>query len=237
MTRKIKALGVAFVAVLAFGAMSAISAPGASAAEFHCETEPCILTGTQEAENPEKFSIGTGLAVSCETVHTDATQKLKTTKTLTVIPTYGTEGGAKGCTSSVGAAQVRVNHCDYTFTAETTGEHAPVTVNCANAGEAIEITTGGCTVKVAAQTIKKGGVRYTNKGAGSARDVTVDITAEEIAYSKSGLTCGFVSGEAKYTGSETAQCYKDEDTERTGTAATTPGVTKHSAATVGCWWE
>jgi hypothetical protein len=237
MTRKIKVLGVAFFAVLAFGAMSAISAPGASAAQFHCEKAPCLLTGEQEKENPEHFLVGANLTVSCELVKTDGTSGTATSNSITVTPTYGTEGGKKGCTSSVGAAQVRVNHCGYEFAAETTGEHAKVTVECANVGEAIEIETGGCTVLVGPQTVKKGGVRYLNQTVGGIKHVTVNITAEEVAYTKKGLTCGFVSGEAKHTGSETVTCEEDKDAAaKTGTEKTTPGTTT-AGARVGCFWE
>jgi hypothetical protein len=225
MTRKIKMLGVAFCAVLAMGAMSAITAPGASAAEFKCAVANCVLTGEQEASpNNEKFSIGTGLSVTCTSAKSEAFSATATTKELTVTPTV------ENCTSSVGAATVKFNHCDYTFTAETNvNGHGGVHVKCS--GETlIEIATGGCTIKMGTQT-PTNGVRYENKEVGGIKHVTVKITANNISYTKSGLTCGFVSGEANYVGAETVKCYGEG--KRTETATTTFSYS-HNNKQVSC---
>jgi hypothetical protein len=225
MTRKFKALGVAFVALLAMGAVSALTAPGASAAKFKCDVQPCTVTAEKDPENPPHFVIGTGLTVSCEEEKLEGTSELAETDALTVTPTW-----AK-CTSSVGSATVKVNHCDLKLTSETINSHGEIHIGCVGE-EKIELTTGGCTVKVGPQKVTGANYKNIPASGGKPRHVTATVTSP-LTYTKSGLTCGFVSGAAEFKGSYTVKCYEDKGKALSGTEATTPPATTHGNQT-GC---
>jgi hypothetical protein len=214
--------------------LGSTTASQASAAEFKCEVNNCALTGFQEAFVQEKISIGTGLSVTCSEAMTASYSASAWAPELTVTPT------ASNCTSSVGSASIKFNHCDYNFPAATTGEHARLKVTCSG-GSQIELTTGGCTIKLGEQTAPKYGLRYINKEEFGFDTVTVQITAGELAYSKTGLTCGFVSGEATYTGAELVKCY--EEGKRYNVindkfeVQTTTYIYSHALAQVNCEWR
>lgn len=202
MNRKLKALGLALLAVFA---MSAVAASGASAAQFHAEQEPVILTSDNDTAHVFTYGLG---SVTCTTTTFDTTVATKTTSSITVTPVYG------GCEFLEEPAEVKVNSCDYTFTADTTGEHAPVTVTCgAKPIEVVVPTLGNCTLTVGSQTTTNG-VRYTNGGSGTTRDVTVDVTAK-VAVTRdnpgNNFLCGLLSasGTGEYKGSTTLTGFAD----------------------------
>jgi hypothetical protein len=63
MTRKIEALGLALVALLA---LSVVGASAASAAEFHSTSSHTLLSAGQTTE--ESFTVGSGFgAIKCKT--------------------------------------------------------------------------------------------------------------------------------------------------------------------------
>jgi hypothetical protein len=224
---KTKRMAVLVVAVLATAAMNIGVTPGASAAEFKCEVSNCLYTGFQEASpNDTKINIGTGLSVSCTESMFAAYSATAITSELTVTPTVS------NCTSSVGALTFKFNHCDTDLTAATTGEHGGVHTTCSEATQ-IEITTGGCTIKIGSQT-PKGGARYTNKEEGGKQHITLQTTKQNIAYTKSGLTCGFVSGEMSMTGAYTVKCYGGGSRAQSATTTFTYG---HSNSQVNCEYK
>jgi hypothetical protein len=210
-----KRLGAAACVGLTLLAISVLMASGASAAEFECEVPNCVYTSEQHAApNAFSLSVGTGLSVTCTSVKTESYSATAKATELTVTPTYS------GCTSSVGSATINVNHCDFDFTAgPTSNGDAPIHLTCSG-GTLLEITTGGCTVKFGAQT-PSGGVHYINVEAVGKKHMTWEYTVNQLAYTKAGLTCGFVSGEAKIRGAFTVKCYGSGTKAETATTTFT----------------
>jgi hypothetical protein len=258
MTRNLKALGLALVAVFAF---SAVAVSAAQAAEFHAEEKSVVVTGTQDekagAQKVAILEIEGGLKVECANTFVEGTQTGTetgagkfTAKESTVRPEYWGEGvkGTK-CNSFLGAksVEVKTNMCHYRLPAETTVEqHALVDVICGK-GEAIEIIGGGITLKitggpenlVGGVQVNKGltGVNYANEGGPTTtRDITVKSTVEGIHYTCApAFTCGLLGvgttgNKAKYVGDVTAKGFKDLN----ATAETTK---YEDGAQVGIWWE
>jgi len=245
MNRKLKALGLALVAI---SAMSAVAAPGASAVigehEFHTEG-PSVLTGRNIGN--EKFAVGTAGTVECTTSAFESTQagtevSSHTFKsdTLTVTPRY------TGCTFGGQPATVNFNHCAYVLDSDTTtgnpdgGLHANVEIECLKNGKGediswIEIDTSVCTITIKSQTINHA-LSYENDTAFS---TIVRATARKIVTGKAKTTESqtgcllFPTGAiGTYTGSSTVECFSNEGSALSGTEKTTPqGLTKENLTT------
>ena len=195
MTRNLKALGLALVAMFA---MSAVASSAASAEVlFHSEASETTLTGT--ALNNQVFSVGEGeseQAVVCEKIDVDATVSGTTNTSINVAPKY-TECEAESLT-----AHVYFNSCYYEFTS-----HGSVHVRCGTTGDKIEVRVTflgerQC-LDIPAQTPGVSTVDYTNGGEGTTRDITLNSTAAGISYTKTGL-CGSGSGtDGRYSGEVT----------------------------------
>lgn len=207
MTHKLKALGLALVAVFA---VSAMVAAGASAATFHSEASSTTVSGTNAGEGNHVFT-ASGFSVECETASFSGTQSGTESTTLTLHPEYSK------CNSSLGSATVDTAGCDYVFNATTNGTgHLPSDISCTGSS-VIKVTAPGCTLSFGTQNTT-GGVKATNLGSGSTRDDTVDATVT-ATFSKSGSFCFAISGDTgKYTGNTTV----------TGSSGGTQ---------VGIWWE
>ncbi|HEX7280184.1 MAG TPA: hypothetical protein VF255_11255 [Solirubrobacterales bacterium] len=192
MTRKLKALGLALVAVFA---MSALSAASASAVEFHSEAAHTELRAEQHA-GEDTFSVNAG-TVRCSHATYTGTESSATSTAQTVTPAY------TGC-KAFGFVNTTIdtNGCTYTFDSNANN------VDIACPSSPITVTAFNCWVTVGAQN-NIGPVTYTNSGSGSSRDVTVDVNITGISYtqhSKSfpGCTNGsFTNG--TYTGSATVR--------------------------------
>jgi hypothetical protein len=168
MTRNLKALGVALVAVIA------MSVVAASAAQAKFDTLTMFPTKenvylTAKALAPQEFRIEGGIGtIRCSNVELEAREGRSTnvdkSTSGTVYPLYNkTETTCGG--SPFGKYTVHMNGCYYTFTSETdaTGD-AEVHLICPPE-RVVEITgPGGCTIKVPTQTVK--GVHYTNETTG-----------------------------------------------------------------------
>jgi hypothetical protein len=222
MIRNLKALGLALIALGAFGA---IMASGASAAgeRFHCEVEPCTITATSEANHV--FSAGE-TAVVCTHAEFKGTATVLTEASQEVHPTYS------GCTFLGESAKVETNNCNYKFGSETVNGHLPVNIVCTGTSK-IKVVTSACTLSFGSQTTT-GGVTVTNSGSGSSRTSTVSSTTG-ATFSKSGFLCFAVPGTTgTYTGPTTTTCYEDLGTSGAVDQDTT---TYTEGKQVGCWWE
>jgi len=216
MTRNLKALGLALVAILAMGV---VVAQGASAAEtkheFHADGEKTIVTGTNsiigtngkgETETQlsvHEFAVGGAGTVKCNKVETESTQvgtKVGTetyaAATITVVPRY------EECTFAGGAATVNFNHCAYVFygqttlgnptdfpkegTEETTKEEHANVEIECSGGSVVEVDTSLCTITVGPQLIKHA-VRYENDKHNS-NAVNVIATAHKVVTGKKKTT-------------------------------------------------
>jgi hypothetical protein len=206
MTRKLKALGLALVAVFA---MSAIASASASAEVlFHSESTTTFLTGEQIATNTLDVEGGN---VKCSTVKFTASTSSKTVNNITVTPTYS------GCTAFGLVAVVDMESCDYLLTSADDIIH----VVCPGSNR-IKVTVTPppegsltCTVEVGPQTLS---TTYTNEGGPSTtRDIKVTpfSFAEvdyNVVYPGSGTKCGkagFHENGGTYTGSITVKGYSN----------------------------
>jgi hypothetical protein len=173
MTRKIKSLGLAFVAV---AAMSMVVAGGAQAAQLHASTAGAnaYLSGTQTTQHA--FTVDTGI-VKC-TSATFIGSAAKTAQDGEVTAQY------TGCNVSGIAALVDMNGCKYTITG--TGQEAlkvKVDITGCTSGKVISVTAGSCTVTVPEQT-GLGTITLAN----TATDVNGTINIAGITYQTHG-TC------------------------------------------------
>jgi hypothetical protein len=186
MTRNLKVLGLALVAVLALAATMASSA-SATNKYFHSNADSTSLTGEQTNVHVFKTTAG---ELTCEKAHFKGSQVGKTSQEVTIntieyinchIIIFG----------STVAMTVKTNECDYRFTAQKTNgvniEAETVHLICP-AGKKIQISGAGCTVEVGEQTLSK--VSYSNVG--EMVDVNADVA--NIVYNHSGFTCGTGSG-------------------------------------------
>src|SRR4051795_12699309 len=114
----IRNLKVLIAGAMALAALGAVSASGAQAAEFHCSVSPCTLT--PKADGTEKnshhvFIVKQGavsVATTCKTITGDATYVGETTSEITF-----TSVAYDNCTVAGAASTVKMNECDYLFTA------------------------------------------------------------------------------------------------------------------------
>jgi hypothetical protein len=213
MTRNLKALGLALLAVFALGAVmaSAASAEGTDVKTDHFTStsgnEKTILTGEQvgtEAENVFGVKAVSALGVHCKKATYGGTVVGNSVIEVTVVPTYFE------CSSNLGAATVTNDRCAFVLTG-TTDEHpntagtkeeihATVHLECShekgNLGK-LKIVTGGCefifqSTHPEGTTVNQNllGATYTNEGSGSTADVKVDATVDKIHYTTKGFACG-----------------------------------------------
>ena len=189
MTRNLKALGLALVAVFAMSAMAASSASATDV--FTSVNSPETITGTSE-NNIFEITVGGGVAINCTTAsfHGNINNKdSQVTVTAAYNGTIGVKPHTTHCGSDLGTLDINMNGCAYWLTGETTGEDpkgggkkdATVWVECNPSTNEIIIkaTELGVTLKVPAQTPTEGGVVYTNEAGGK---VKVTATATGITW-------------------------------------------------------
>lgn len=224
MTRNLKALGLALVAVFA---MTAVLASAAQALKVvmpgEGESITAWLTGETVAHEGisgllHKFTLAGGQGISCEEPTFVATVKNGNTS-VTVVPTYD------NCDAKIGnetlGATITMNDCDYLFhggveVSSTTFKEGEVDLVCP-AGKVVEIHVYKdvkhneelCTYKVAGFTNNKAN-EFHNEGTGATSDVKITTTATGIATTRTGsLLCGAASTTGTYTGSTTVIAKQD----------------------------
>jgi hypothetical protein len=212
MIRSIKALGLALLAIAAFGAFAAASAQAVPGEVHITTTEKAVITG--DGTNHE-LTIGTQ-SVKCTTGQFEGTVqngvngwqqdgKQLTGKHIIVTPTY------ENCqyVQLAAKAEVKMNGCQYTLegTAELTSQ-AKV-VGCTT-GKQIEIIAAGglCTITIGEQAALKH-VTFTNDAESQTtkHHLQDHETVTGIVYTRDGAFCP--QGEASYHGTTTIKAYKD----------------------------
>jgi hypothetical protein len=181
MTRKLKMLGMALVAVLA---LTAVSASAASAGSYTASSYPSTGTGESALGN-DVFTTEAG-KVECKS-HFEGTLKEKSAD-ITITAKY-TECKAFGFLNAT------VSHCTYTFTEPTgSGDTWSQTVHIIGSPCTIIVST--CEVSVPLQG-PLSSVTTTNDTA--AGDVTVKANVSKIKYNvtKDGIGCPFAGTGAK----------------------------------------
>ena len=194
MTRKLKALGLA---LLALGAMSAIAAQAASATtvvnhEFETTSAPVVLTGTSTTNHV--YSLG-GVPAVCEVLTFVGTQSEATVDHITVTPSLHTN-----CKLGSTTIHVTNNGCSYTFDSDTVDGSARVSIVCNHTGSITFTDSGGACVIHFSDTHTNGvtvnqnlpGVTYANAGTPPNHDVSVAMNVAGIAYEATGFGCTLI---------------------------------------------
>lgn len=194
MNRKIKALGLAFVATVA---LSAVVASAAQAGTLDIEVDPAIITGESEGQQELAVQIqtpktGNNINGNCKkasfegTVEQDGVGSQETHEA-TVTPTY------QECTFAGLAAQVRMNGCKYTLTG---AGHASKTftvdiVGC-TAGKQMTLQTAVCQIEIPAQNGLSHAVGTNIQTVGRPlppHEVTLSVTIPHITHTQTGFGC------------------------------------------------
>jgi len=192
MNRKLKGLGLMFVALLTLAGFSS----SATATEFHSETAHTIIIGERFAGATNVFTVNAG-NITCKETSYSGTSTSVTTSELTVTPLY------KGCTA-FGFVETTFDvpsGCDFKFTPITALSELHIT--CGKE-EHLTVTAFNCWITIGSQAVNAG-LNYSNGGAsGWTRDFVVGGEVSGLTYtqhSKSfpGCTNGtFTNG--KYSG-------------------------------------
>jgi hypothetical protein len=217
MSRNLKALGLALVAVFA---LSALAASSASAIDKFTTGSTAVVTGTSH-DNVFRTTSPV-FEATCTTSSFSGTVGFGATE-ITIDATYTgtinqTSGTHEHCTATTPASKTTVSMegCDYDLTGSTTGSDggktdATVWVTCP-AGKEIKMTTNsGCNFKVPGQTSTSGGVTYVNEPGGKVKAV---MTSTGVTYTTEGALCalaGFPSegNNADYIGTVVLSGFQD----------------------------
>jgi hypothetical protein len=194
MTRNLKALGLALVAVFAMSAMAASAAQAEGVSELTpANNQHVIITGEQIGKMSILFA--TGLEMTCESVKFDSTITGNST-TLTETPTYS------GCHSALGSITITMNGCDYLIHGQlTNGGAYPVSTDIVcptveGVEKTIELhiygdaghTTLNCTLTIKGQTGKTT-TTITNV-AGTPDDIKLETHLASIEMTSHQGACG-----------------------------------------------
>jgi hypothetical protein len=236
MTRNLKALGLALVAVFATAAMTASAASASDA--FTSKVEKTIVTGTSH-DNAYTLT-GANATFKCTTSQFTGTVINKSTEA-TVLPKYTgilekTPHESHECSATLGNVTWDTNDCHYILTGNTDKEDvadktgkkdAKTWITCPKDVNGVEkeITiTGalGCTIHIPSQTPTEGGVIYANlptHTGGSAVKVTMTVTG--LTYTATSQ-CGLVGiktegNDMDWTGTVTLTGYEDLEFAEEGT--------------------
>jgi hypothetical protein len=209
MTRNIKALGLAVVAVLA---LSAVAASGAQAASFMSSEAGATLNGTQT--NTNIFEVSGGRQITCTSVTFSGTASGTESAEQEVSPSYS------GCHSSILGgeeipATVTLNGCTFLFHATTTITASEISAHVhiiCPAGHSIEVHVYAnstkhnenkplCTYSIPpADNLET--VRISN-GANNDLNINAMVGVPYTRVSGNSTNCGPASGTEEYRGTTT----------------------------------
>jgi hypothetical protein len=189
MTGKIKALGLAFVAITA---ISAMAASGAQAGTFHIGANPAVITAHSAPNGAGGFQQHTFTVgpVVCDTATFEAQvgvgpEGTQSIHEATLTPTYS------ACKLAKTNATVQTNGCQYTLTGSGVGANKfnVDIVNCTS-GKSIQIKTALCTVDVPGGQNNLSHVVATNIGGGPPnQEVSLNATVSGITALETGAAC------------------------------------------------
>jgi hypothetical protein len=205
MTRNLKILGAAALALAAFGAFGA---PGAQATdELHCSINPCKFAAKQDGtgttahqvfivENAAKTE---QVSFTCHQVSAEADGAVSATNELTATNIQYSTCTVNGSPGVV----VDMNGCDYRFTrgavgndAAGTSDGAEVHVECPT-GKQIQVTIPeiGCTFEIGPQTLS--GIGYQSIGTTPNREITATAkNVGNIAVTRNAGCAALIKAEA-----------------------------------------
>jgi hypothetical protein len=211
MTRNLKVLGLALMAVFA---LSAVAASAASAEGVITSDGSVTLKGTEIAAGPNKLE-AFGATVECPG-STYTGHKINVTphelipngaNAVTINPTY------INCHEGSNPITVDMNGCDYGFhgaTRVSTGTYSILADVVCPTGASIEVTGGFCTVKIGAQT-NKAGFHLTDTGSGTSNDL--DLTGSITTLHATACGGLLSTNEAKESNNVTIKGFNGAGTE------------------------
>jgi hypothetical protein len=211
MTRNLKALGLALVAVFA---LSAVAASAASAEGVITSDGSVTLKGTETGTGQNKFE-AFGATVECPG-STFTGHKINVTphelipngaNAVTINPTY------VNCFEGTSPLTIDMNGCDFTFhgaSLVSAGTYSVLTDIVCPIGKSIERTGGFCTIKIPAQT-NKAGLHLTGTGSGTSNDL--DLTGSITTLHATACGGLLSTNEAKETKDLTIKGFNGAGTE------------------------
>ena len=215
MTRNLKALGIALVAMFA---MSAVAAASASAAQHHFTSSSETTYLTAHSLGEQKFWATTsepeGNRVFCKSSGVNGMTTGLEVSEVTVEPSYGECSAFTG--GSEVKAKVTVNGCNYVFTGVTeedvTGNQtATVHLTCP-AEKQVEVEVTGLNLKCldmpGGQTLR--GVKYETDEESEPHGLIVDAKVHGIESKTTGACGEGTHNDGKYEGRVTVEGFKDE---------------------------
>jgi hypothetical protein len=204
MSLKLKAVGLALVAVLAMGGLSAVSA---SADEFHSGATSGTVKGTNVGQETFTVTFGT---VKCTSVTYTGTYSASTVTSQIVTPAYS------GCTAfGFANVPIDVNGCQFRFNQPNASTIS--TVDIINCTKPMEVTAPNCRVTIGNQNGLTS-VRWDNVAA-TPLHVTATTNITNIIYSEdpvgSFLPCKSSTNHTggTYVGENTVKAFNNVDTQ------------------------
>lgn len=226
MTRNLKALGLALVAMLALSATAASTASAQVQDRLTLDggEENAVVTATSHDNVFRITSLG-GVSLArfeCTTSRFTAAVQNNATEVTSTVSYAGTTNvvpHTNHCSATVGSVTVDMNSCGYILTGNTSREDpgptkdAVVSVECTTPGDEIRITNAGCEVTVPPQTPTSGGVTYTNENNNGKWDVKVTATVTGITFTSHGPACAAAGIPAEgqtadYNGTATVRAFQ-----------------------------
>ena len=209
MIRNIKALGLAFLAMAAIGALAASVAQAQEVWPVHITTEEDKAVITGHAEN-EVLTVG-AQTVQCKTATLEGTVKQAThASQLTATEIHATPTYQE-CTGFGGiAVTVQMNGCTYTIVSTTTKLTAEGGVTGCTPEKQIVIKSQICTITIGNQTGDLSHITLTNDAEkGTEKHHLQDhVTVQGIQFTRDGFFCPNAES-AEYKGTTTIKAYKD----------------------------
>lgn len=203
-THSIRQLGLALLAILAFGGIAASSA-FAVEDKFHSSVEPTVMTAASEQTTVFGFDAGQ-FKVECKKATLSGTFKTKTVAEFETFPTF------KECANGI----YDRDECVIRLTGRTPVKDAVIELGCPGTN-AMTFTTEICNFHITPQSME--GVTYTNgkEETTQKKDVTIKFTVTGFTYEKVAVTTngcnGFggagVAHDGTITGAFTATGYED----------------------------
>jgi hypothetical protein len=209
MTRNLKALGLAILAIVAVSAIG-ISTASASFPLFHAEMADTTLTGSQGQLVANVLTTDMG-ELKCNDVTFSGTTPGVTFATLTLKPKY------TQCQLGGENAVVTENGCAYLFHLGESTEpiEAKMDIECPD-GQRLVIHIPECTTTIPPQAGLQT-VTFTNEGENTTRSIIADLNIAGFHYVEHGAGCanetvttenGTYTGEITVTGEDANQVHK-----------------------------
>jgi hypothetical protein len=198
MTRNLKALGLALVAMLA---MSAVAASSASA-WFTSESHNTILTAEDLEPQVLSFTHSSGgkIIIACESVSFTKTGIGTESEAITAFPIYAECVLFVPEVGTVPGFAI-MNDCDYTFTTDT-----EMHIDCPEGkqievkGEFVPPFKSKC-VDIPEQTPTNPEVHYINQGSGATAQILIEPTVEGLGYTRTGICGSGTDNDGSFSGS------------------------------------